>query len=132
MNVKDTDAAAAAFQKALEQDPEALDAFAKEQVTGWTCCRQEFSASDMYFLCVTTMTCPQSQAEKLRKQGNLAFDQEDYPAAAEAYSNAITIEPTNPAHYLNRATLYFVLQQFEDALTDAEHASFLTPDMWKV
>ncbi len=82
--------------------------------------------------CITVIDCPQSQAEKLRKQGNLAFDQEDYPAAAEAYSNAITIEPTNPAHYLNRATLYFVLQQFEDALTDAEHASFLTPDMWKV
>ena len=35
MSVKDTDAAAAAFQKALEQDPEALDAFAKEQVAGW-------------------------------------------------------------------------------------------------
>jgi len=51
---------------------------------------------------------------------------EDYPAAIEAYSNAIVIRPDRVDLYTARAMLYQKLQHYDDAISDYEKLYSLT------
>ncbi|KAI8474037.1 MAG: hypothetical protein J3K34DRAFT_518535 [Monoraphidium minutum] len=42
-------------------------------------------------------------AEELRKEGNALFQRAKFSAAAERYTEAITLDPSNPALFVNRA-----------------------------
>mmetsp|Transcript_82087 Transcript_82087/g.220407 ORF Transcript_82087/g.220407 Transcript_82087/m.220407 type:complete len:270 (-) Transcript_82087:88-897(-) len=57
-----------------------------------------------------------------REQGKLYFQKGKYSAAAEAYTEAITLEPTVASLYQNRALCYQKLNKWSDVLSDAEHA----------
>ena len=52
----------------------------------------------------------------------------NFPAAINAYSEAIKISPTLPKLYINRASCYIVLNLYEDAVIDCTRAlDLLTP-----
>ena len=52
----------------------------------------------------------------------------NFPAAINAYSEAISISPSLPKLYINRASCYLVLNLFQDAVIDCTRAlDLLTP-----
>jgi tetratricopeptide (TPR) repeat protein len=52
-------------------------------------------------------------------------------AALALYEEAIVYDPTNAVLYTNRALVFQKIDNWTDALTDAEHAVSLDPDMLK-
>eukprot|EP00742_Colponemidia_sp_Colp-10_P014475 GILJ01016446.1.p1 GENE.GILJ01016446.1~~GILJ01016446.1.p1 ORF type:complete len:691 (-),score=96.20 GILJ01016446.1:78-2150(-) len=68
------------------------------------------------------------QAQALREQGNIFFQQKKYKESAEAYGKAIQqYEPNSDTLYCNRAAAYLMLNKCEEALADAQHAVELDP-----
>ena len=59
---------------------------------------------------------------RLKDLGNDLFRQKQYAQAINAYSQAITINQTNPSYFLNRAKCYKELNQFQQMLQDATMA----------
>jgi tetratricopeptide (TPR) repeat protein len=70
-------------------------------------------------------------AEKLKNLGNDEFKRGKFPAALALYEEAIVYDPTNAVLYTNRALVFQKIDNWTDALTDAEHAVSLDPDMLK-
>ena len=67
------------------------------------------------------------EAQGLREQGNVLFQQKRYREAAEAYGKAIHLEPQSDALYCNRAAAYLMMSRFTDALSDAQKAIDIDP-----
>ena len=75
-----------------------------------------------------------SQALFLQKvrESNEAVNCGDFRRAIKAYTEAITLDPTNHVLYTNRSTAFAKIQQFQKSLLDARKARELNPKWAKV
>ncbi len=71
------------------------------------------------------------EAEGYKSTGNAAMARKDYPAAIDAYSKAIALEPLNPIYLSNRAAAYSASRKHHEAQTDAEMAVAADPKYTK-
>jgi tetratricopeptide (TPR) repeat protein len=55
-----------------------------------------------------------------KSKGNDSYKAKDYRGAVDAYSAAISHNPTNAALYNNRAAAYVMLLQFREAIADCD------------
>ena len=55
-----------------------------------------------------------------KEKGNQALKNKDYKLALEFYDKAISSEPSNHVHYSNRSLCLIYLEQYKEALNDAE------------
>jgi len=74
---------------------------------------------------------PTEESEKLKGQGNSAFQKKDYSAAIDFYTKALEVSPLNPIYLSNRAAAYSALQKHELAKNDAELATVADPKYTK-
>ena len=51
-----------------------------------------------------------------KEKGNEAFRNKNYKEAIEFYDEAIKIEPRNPKYHSNKATSYYNLSDFKNAI----------------
>ncbi|KAK4698598.1 hypothetical protein P7C70_g7674, partial [Phenoliferia sp. Uapishka_3] len=65
------------------------------------------------------------RAEEKKTAGNAFFAKKDYPSATRLYSQAISLNPTNPAYLTNRAASYMAAKSFARALDDCLKAAQL-------
>ncbi|CCM00340.1 uncharacterized protein FIBRA_02370 [Fibroporia radiculosa] len=70
-------------------------------------------------------------AEKFKGEGNSHMTAKQYDAAIEAYTRAITLDPTNPVYYSNRAAAYSSKNAHNEAAVDAEKAIEVEPSFVK-
>lgn len=70
-------------------------------------------------------------AEAQKAVGNSKMTAKDYPAAIEAYTKAIDLDPTNPVFYSNRAAAYSSSGDHDKAVMDAEKAIEVDPKFVK-
>ncbi|KAK9241357.1 hypothetical protein V1525DRAFT_7818 [Lipomyces kononenkoae] len=63
-----------------------------------------------------------AKAEQLKSEGNRFVSIKDYPAAIEAYTKALALDPTNKIYYSNRAAAYSASGKHDMAVNDAESA----------
>lgn len=66
-------------------------------------------------------------SEKLKEQGNEAFQSNDLETAINYYSQAIDIDPDNHVLYSNRSAAYLKNDNKSKALYDAEKCVSLNP-----
>ncbi len=64
--------------------------------------------------------------------GAAACARGDYRSALRLYGETIRLDPTNHVLYSNRSAIYCKLEQFPEALRDAERAQELNPRWIKV
>ena len=65
-------------------------------------------------------------------QGNAAFKAGNFEEAAERFSAAIDLDPTNHVLYSNRSAAYASLKRYDAALKDAKKTVELKPDWARV
>uniref|UniRef100_A0A6N2JXX5 STI1 domain-containing protein n=1 Tax=Salix viminalis TaxID=40686 RepID=A0A6N2JXX5_SALVM len=70
-------------------------------------------------------------SEEAKSRGNAAFSAGDYAAAAEHFTDAIALSPTNHVLYSNRSAAHASLHHYADALEDAKKTVELKPDWSK-
>ncbi|ESL10180.1 stress-induced protein sti1 [Trypanosoma rangeli SC58] len=70
-------------------------------------------------------------ATELKNKGNQEFSAGRYTEAAEFFSQAITLDPSNHVLYSNRSACYAALHQYPSALQDAEKCVSIKPDWAK-
>lgn len=70
-------------------------------------------------------------AQELKTAGNDAFARGDWKLAADHFTGAIKLDPTDHVFYSNRSGAYANLARYEDALKDAKKCVELKPDWWK-
>ena len=70
-------------------------------------------------------------AESYKQQGNAALGRGDFQEAVESYTKAIEMDGTNHILYSNRSAAYASLEQWENALADAEKTVEIKPDWGK-
>ncbi|KAI5819788.1 glutamine-rich cytoplasmic protein [Pyronema omphalodes] len=63
-----------------------------------------------------------AEADALKSKGNAAIQAKDYKAAVDFYSQALKIIPAHPVYLSNRAAAYSSLNDFDNAIKDAELA----------
>lgn len=68
-----------------------------------------------------------AKAEEYKMEGNKALAAKDYDLAISKYTEAINVLPTNPIYYANRAAAYTNLQDFDNAVKDAEASIEIDP-----
>ena len=64
-------------------------------------------------------------------KGNDLVKEKKYKEALDCYSKAIEIDPNNPIFYSNRSAMHSKLNEFDQAIADAEIAISLKPDYAK-
>ena len=74
---------------------------------------------------------PTEESEKLKGQGNAAFQKKDYAAAIDFYTKALEVSPLNPIYLSNRAAAYSATQKHDLAKNDAELATVADPKYTK-
>jgi len=79
----------------------------------------------------TAQSGTNKEAEGYKSSGNAAMARKDYPAAIDAYSKAIALEPLNPIYLSNRAAAYSASHKHHEAQTDAEMAVAADPKYTK-
>ncbi|KAL4069411.1 TPR-like protein [Scleroderma citrinum] len=86
----------------------------------------------------TTTTTPsrpsadaKAKAETHKVTGNKHMNTKDYLAAIDAYTNAISLDPTNPVYYSNRAAAYSSKGDHSAAVIDSEKAIEADPSFVK-
>ncbi|KAM4548668.1 small glutamine-rich tetratricopeptide repeat-containing protein alpha isoform 1-T2 [Odontesthes bonariensis] len=72
-----------------------------------------------------------AEAERLKSDGNDQMKVENYAAAVEFYSKAITLNPQNAVYYCNRAAAYSKLGNYAGAVQDCEQAIGIDPNYSK-
>lgn len=72
-----------------------------------------------------------AQAEKFKQTGNAQMSTKDYDAAIDSYDKAISLDPTNPVYYSNRAAAYSSKGDHLAAVGDAEKAISVDPKFVK-
>jgi stress-induced-phosphoprotein 1 len=70
-------------------------------------------------------------ADEWKQKGNDALREEKFKVAVECYSKGLDIDEHNHVLYSNRSAAYAKLEQYEDALKDAESAIELKPEWSK-
>jgi tetratricopeptide (TPR) repeat protein len=78
----------------------------------------------------------EEKLEKLKLDGNKSFKEGHYDKALDVYSSAIDLAQKcknafNPLLLTNRASVYIKLEQYEDALKDANDYITRRPDCWR-
>ena len=71
------------------------------------------------------------KATAFKDKGNAFYKKSDYVQAIEAYSQGLTLDPTNHIIYSNRSACYLALQQLDACLKDAEICRRLVPHWLK-
>ena len=71
------------------------------------------------------------KAAAFKDKGNAFYKKSDYVQAIEAYSQGLTLDPTNHIIYSNRSACYLALQQLDACLKDAEICRRLVPHWLK-
>ena len=71
------------------------------------------------------------ESESLKKQGNAAMQQKNYPSAIDLYTRALSLSPSNPIYLSNRAAAYSASSQHALAAQDAELAVAADPSYTK-
>ncbi|KAG7232536.1 hypothetical protein INR49_008408 [Caranx melampygus] len=72
-----------------------------------------------------------AEAERLKTDGNDQMKVENFSAAVEFYSKAITLNPQNAVYYCNRAAAYSKLGNYAGAVQDCEQAISIDPNYSK-
>ena len=62
------------------------------------------------------------QAQALKEHGNQLMQAQEWQGAAEAYTQAIALDPTVPAFFCNRSAAFLQLHVYQQAIDDAEVA----------
>lgn len=70
-------------------------------------------------------------ADALKAEGNKAFAAKDFITAADKFSQAIELDPSNHVLYSNRSGAYASLKQWDKALEDAKKTTEIKPDWAK-
>ncbi|KAM0707095.1 hypothetical protein Q7P35_006426 [Cladosporium inversicolor] len=70
-------------------------------------------------------------ADALKAEGNKLFAAKDFAGAAEKFSEAIALDPSNHVLYSNRSGAYASLKNFDKALEDANKTTELKADWAK-
>ena len=68
-----------------------------------------------------------AKAVGFKEKGNEFYKKKKYNEAIEAYTEGLSIDPTNHVLYSNRSACYHALQQFDACLKDAEICRHLVP-----
>eukprot|EP00656_Telonema_subtile_P034861 TRINITY_DN38885_c0_g1_i1.p1 TRINITY_DN38885_c0_g1~~TRINITY_DN38885_c0_g1_i1.p1 ORF type:complete len:165 (-),score=56.22 TRINITY_DN38885_c0_g1_i1:77-571(-) len=63
-----------------------------------------------------------AEAREHKERGNLAFKKGAHAAAIEAYTAAIALDGTDHVFWANRSACHLQLQQWEQAIADAQEA----------
>lgn len=74
---------------------------------------------------------PLTSVAQLKKDGTVAFRNEDYATAAERYAAAAALEPTERSHPSNASLALLRMGRHADALASAERCCELAPDWHK-
>jgi small glutamine-rich tetratricopeptide repeat-containing protein alpha len=72
-----------------------------------------------------------AQAEQFKKVGNMHMHDNQYDKAIDAYTQAITLDPTNAVYFSNRAAAYSSKGENQPAVVDAEKAIEVDPSFIK-
>jgi tetratricopeptide (TPR) repeat protein len=71
------------------------------------------------------------QAERYKAQGNAALSARRYSEAADLYSKAIALEPSEATYFSNRAAAYAALEEWQQSLDDSYEVVTLRPEWAK-
>jgi len=66
-------------------------------------------------------------AEERKNEGNNQYKAQNYRAALEMYSDAISLCPNNAAYYGNRAATHMMIADYKNALADARKSLQIDP-----
>ena len=72
-----------------------------------------------------------SKAEEFKQKGNSLMSSKKYDEAIDTYSQAISLDPSNPIYYSNRAAAYSSKGDHLSAIGDAELAIATDPKFVK-
>ena len=70
-------------------------------------------------------------AKNWKEKGNALVKQKKYKEALDCYSKAIEIDPKDPIFYSNRSLMHINLEEYDQAILDAEKAILLKPNYGK-
>jgi tetratricopeptide (TPR) repeat protein len=73
----------------------------------------------------------ETKSRRLRAEGNKLYAQRKHREAIKKYTESHELVPSDHFVLSNRSHVYTVLEQYEEALLDAEHACQLKPDWAK-
>lgn len=79
----------------------------------------------------STLTPPCPHLALPQAKGNAAFSAGKFPEAAEHFTAAIGVDPSNHVLYSNRSAAYASMGQYSQALEDAKKTVDLKPDWAK-
>ena len=72
-----------------------------------------------------------TDADKAKQHGNYLFNLGKYQQALTKYSDAINLNPLEPAYYNNRALTYMKMENYEFGLRDCREALNINPGLSK-
>ena len=70
-------------------------------------------------------------AKDWKEKGNALVKEKKYKEALDCYTKAIELDPNDPILYSNRSAMHLNLNEFGQAITDAEKAISIKPDYAK-
>ena len=70
-------------------------------------------------------------AKDWKEKGNALVKEKKYKEALDCYTKAIELDPNDPILYSNRSAMHLNLNEFDQAITDAEKAISIKPDYAK-
>eukprot|EP01084_Bolivina_argentea_P012232 22929_1 len=70
-------------------------------------------------------------SDKYKIEGNEYFKHKNYQSAITKYTTALRFNPRNHLIYCNRAYCYYLLSNYEDAVSDAKHCVNIRPTFGK-
>ncbi|XP_064477203.1 small glutamine-rich tetratricopeptide repeat-containing protein beta-like isoform X1 [Ornithodoros turicata] len=73
----------------------------------------------------------QAEAEMYKQEGNNMMKEEQYPAALEYYTKAISLDGHNAVYFCNRAAAYSKLNNHMEAIKDCQRALKIDPKYGK-
>ncbi|KAL4456512.1 hypothetical protein ABPG74_000619 [Tetrahymena malaccensis] len=73
-----------------------------------------------------------SEGDRLKEQGNIQLQLENYPKAIEYYNQAIKFDDKNYAYFHNRSLAYYLLENFSQSLQDIQICKSLNKDYIQV
>eukprot|EP00960_Hanusia_phi_P064852 765939-Hanusia_phi.AAC.6 len=68
-----------------------------------------------------------ASAEAFKAQGNQRFEARSFKEAVKLYSKAITLDPSVPSYYSNRAAAWLMLGAYHECISDCKAAIELDP-----
>jgi tetratricopeptide (TPR) repeat protein len=88
--------------------------------------------TQMILLAILTTLSYSQTVESILKQANIDFIQGDYSKSLDSYDQAIKLDPTRPASYLMRFSVYMTLGKNDLAIKDFNKVIELRPSALNV